>query len=452
MNILIIEDESALAAALVAACERLGHTATACYSGTRGLEELAGGKYALVILDIGLPDMSGLSVLEKIQQTPVLVITAHGNLPNAVAARKLGAAGYLVKPLDLEELQSTIRQILDVKAPAAPAIEDAGTLLIGVSPAMQRVFVAIAHASATDSPVLITGPTGTGKTLAARAVHANSSRAGRPFVTLHCAALPEQLLESELFGHEKNAFTGATAMRTGHVERAAGGTLFLDEIGDISPALQAKLLRVVEERVFTRVGGREDIRVDLRLITATNRNLAEDVKAGRFREDLFYRLHVLEIAMPALGQRKEDLQMLCNFFLGKLAPGRSLQLTGDAMQILSNYDWPGNVRELRNALEHAVAVCADRAILPQHLPEKLRAAASPAVDTASASLDRALERWIAAKVRAGATYKEIAGELESATLRHLMKQFEQKPSVLARVLKMNRATLLKKRRQMSQSR
>jgi DNA-binding NtrC family response regulator len=454
MNILIIEDEPALASALIAVCERLNHTGIACYSGARGLDELAGKKFALVILDIGLPDMSGLNVLEKIQQSseppPVLIITAHGNLPNAVAARKLGAAGYLVKPLDLEQLQASIQQLLEVKAPATPVVEDTGTLLIGASPVMQRVFVAIAHASVSDSPVLITGPTGTGKTLAARAVHANSARAGKPFVTLHCAALPEQLLESELFGHEKNAFTGAATMRTGHIERAAGGTLFLDEIGDISPAMQAKLLRVVEERVFTRVGGREDLRVDLRLITATNRNLADDVKAGRFREDLFYRLHVLEIAMPALSERKEDLPVLCSFFLGKLAPGRNLQLTGDAMQILKSYDWPGNVRELRNALEHAVAVCSDRAILPQHLPDKLRSLSSQPSDAARAALDRALERWITAKLRAGATYKEIASELESAALRHLMREFEHKPSVLARVLKMNRATLLKKRRQMSQ--
>lgn len=292
-SVLIIEDEAALATALSRVCQRLGWHAELRASGNAGLRALASGNFDLAILDIGLPDLSGLEVLEKARarapQLPVVIITAHGKLENAVAARKLGAAAYLVKPLDLREIERTLTQILaTASAPtsaAAPASSDAQ--LLGDSPAMQRVFLEIAHACTTDAPVLLSGPTGSGKTLAARSIHIHSARKNAPFVALHCGALQEQLLESELFGHERGAFTGAVSARPGHIERARGGTLFLDEIGDISPTVQAKLLRFVEERAFTRVGGREDIRVELRLITATNKNLRDEVRAARFREDLF---------------------------------------------------------------------------------------------------------------------------------------------------------------------
>ena len=316
--ILIIEDEHAVASALGAVCQRLSHEPRLCSSGRRGLDELARGEFALAILDIGLPDLSGLEVLKEIHQRapelPALIITAHGNLDNAVAAKKLGAAGYLVKPLDLREVQETIRQLASTAPAPAAAAQISPSLLIGAAPAMQRCFVEIAHACTSEAPVLISGPTGTGKTLAARVIHLNSPRSDAPFVTLHCSALPEHLLESELFGHEKGAFTGAVTSREGHLERACGGTLFLDEIADISLSTQAKLLRFVEEHTFTRLGGREDLRVDLRLVTATNRDLREEVRAGRFREDLYYRLHVLEIALPALCERPGDIPALANYF------------------------------------------------------------------------------------------------------------------------------------------
>ncbi len=213
-------------------------------------------------------------------------------------------------------------------------------LLGGASPEMQRVFMTIAQAATTDSPALITGPTGTGKTLAARVIHANSRRRDGPFVTLLCGSLPEQLLESELFGHEKNAFTGAGGMRSGHFERAVGGTLFLDEIGDIPPAVQAKLLRFVEEKTFNRVGGREDLQVDLRLIAATNRSLRDEVQAGRFREDLYYRLHVLEVELPPLIKRCEDIPALSAFFLSQISNGRELALGSNTSRLLAGYHWP----------------------------------------------------------------------------------------------------------------
>jgi DNA-binding NtrC family response regulator len=446
-SVLIIEDEAALATALSRVCQRLGWHAELRASGNAGLRALASGNFDLAILDIGLPDLSGLEVLEKARarapQLPVVIITAHGKLENAVAARKLGAAAYLVKPLDLREIERTLTQILaTAAAPAsadAPASSDAQ--LLGDSPAMQRVFLEIAHACTTDAPVLLSGPTGSGKTLAARSIHIHSARKNAPFVALHCGALQEQLLESELFGHERGAFTGAVSARPGHIERARGGTLFLDEIGDISPTVQAKLLRFVEERAFTRVGGREDIRVELRLITATNKNLRDEVRAARFREDLFYRLHVLEIGMPPLRERTADLAVLAANFLRTAA--RPLTLAPASLALLERHDWPGNLRELRNVLEYAAAVCTGPVILPAHLPRDIheRAASAPSHD---ARLATVLAEWLDARLLEKATYRDMHDAIESLVLRHLLKRFDGKPTLLARATKMNRVTLRKK--------
>jgi len=446
-SILIIEDEPALATALARVCQRLGWSAELRAGGRAGLDALGTGGFSLAILDIGLPDLSGLDVLEEVRKRaiaiPIIVITAHGKLENAIAARKLGAAAYLVKPLDLREVERTLGQVL--AAASAPgemqnaAASDAQ--LLGSSPAMQRVFLEIAHACTTDAPVLLLGPTGTGKTLAARTIHRHSARKDAPFITLHCGALQEQLLESELFGHERGAFTGAVAARAGHIERAAGGTLFLDEIGDISPTVQAKLLRFVEERAFTRVGGREDIRIELRLITATNKNLRDEMKAGRFREDLFYRLHVLEIEMPPLRERPADIPALAANFLR--TAGRPLALPPETLALLQRHDWPGNLRELRNILEYAAAVCTGTAVLPSHLPRELRerTAADPSPD---ARLVAALAEWLDARLAEKSTYRGMHDAIEALTLAHLLACFDGKPTVLARETKMNRVTLRKK--------
>jgi DNA-binding NtrC family response regulator len=446
-SILIIEDEHAVASALGTVCQRLGHEARLCASGRRGLDELARGDFALAILDIGLPDVSGLEILKEMRQRapalPALIITAHGNLDNAVAAKKLGAAGYLVKPLDLHEVQETIRQMVSSAAEATPPAQNSPSLLVGAAPAMQRCFIEISHACTSEAPVLITGPTGTGKTLAARIIHTNSPRSGAPFITLHCSALPEHLLESELFGHEKGSFTGALMAREGHLERARGGTLFLDEIADISPAIQAKLLRFVEERTFTRVGGREDLRVDLRLITATNKDLREEVRADRFREDLYYRLRVLEITIPALRDRPGDIPALAAYFLGAIGGAHSRRLTPESIQLLSRHAWPGNVRELRNVLEHAVAVSNGGLILPQHFPREIRETVGAPPEPAD-TMEVVLGAWLERQLAAGATYREMHDTLESLALKHLLAHFDGKPTVLARETRMNRVTLRKK--------
>jgi DNA-binding NtrC family response regulator len=445
--ILLIEDEHAVASALAGVCQRLGCTVKLAASAQRGLEEMARGRFALTILDIGLPDRSGIEVLAQCREhapaMPVLIVTAHGNLENAVAAKKLGAAAYLVKPLDLHEVQDTVRQLLAREVQPAAAPRETPSPLVGAAPAMQRCFVEIAHACASEAPVLLSGPTGTGKTLAARVIHTHSARRAAPFVTLHCSSMPEHLLESELFGHERGAFTGAVGAREGHLERARGGTLFLDEIADISLATQAKLLRFVEERTFTRVGGREDLRVDLRLVTATNKDLRAEVSAGRFREDLYYRLHVLEIRLPALRERLGDVPALAGFFLGALAPERALSLSPAVLALFARHDWPGNVRELRNALEHAVAVGGGPTILPQHLPREWREHTDSA-PAAPRALEASLEAWVDAQVRAGASYDGLHAALEAMVLRQLLARFDGKPTVLAREMRMNRVTLRKK--------
>lgn len=451
-RILIIEDEHALASALASIARRVGAEPITCGSAGQGFSAWKEHAFAAVILDIGLPDVNGLEVLARFRaeqpELPVVLITAHGNLPNALSAKKLGAAAFLLKPLDLTEVQETLRQVLMI--PGVPLETPAGPpdLLVGSAPALQRSFAEIAHACTSDAPVLLSGPTGTGKTLTARVIHEQSARGEGPFVALHCTALPEALLESELFGYDKGAFTGALASKLGHIERAQDGTLFLDEIADISPAIQAKLLRFVEERVFVRVGGREEIHVNCRLITATNKSLLNEVRAGRFREDLYYRLHVLEIALPGLAERKSDIPQLADHFLRLLAPERPLRLAPESLEVLQRHHWPGNLRELRNALEHAVAVVGGVAVLPQHLPKAVREASEEGTNAAALSLQEALALWLDRQLEAQATYREMHDELESMALRHLLARFDRKPTALARATKMNRVTLRKKLHQM----
>jgi DNA-binding NtrC family response regulator len=449
-TVLIVEDDAGLASAMEEACDRAGLRAVLCSAGRLVPAKLAAEPCDAVVLDLGLPDLGGLRVLEDLRRDwpdlPVVIVTAHGTLENAMEARRLGIEAFLVKPVDLTAFAATLKELTGPARAVAPAAAPATSMLVGSSPPMQRAMVRLAQACASDAPVLIAGPSGSGKTLAARVIHANSARAAGPFVTISCGALPESLLESELFGHERGAFTGAITARAGHVERSAGGTLLLDEVGDISPAVQARLLRLIDERVYTRVGGRADLRLDARIVAATHKDLAAEVRAGRFREDLLFRLRVIDVEMPSLRDRIEDLPLLCAFLLAGIAPGRDLRLAEEARRALERHDWPGNVRELRNALERAAASAPGQIILSQHLPAAVTGMERRGHE--ASALRAAVRDWVRAQLERGADYESLLGGLEKTLLDELLPRYGNRPSVLARELRVHRATLLGKRRRL----
>ena len=356
-----------------------GYKVDAAESATRARELISRGSYDLVISDISMPDGSGVDVLRTARETQpdciVILITAYASTESAIEALKLGAYDYIIKPFDVEELRIVLKNALEKRQ-----LEQENTLLkrelketsrfddlVGESPAMEQVKALLDRVAPTNSTVLIWGESGTGKELAARAIHRRSPRRTKQFVSINCGALPDELLESELFGHVKGSFTGAVATKKGLFEVADGGTIFLDEIGDTSPAMQVKLLRVLQERQIRRVGGTEQLEVDVRIITATNQDLESMVREKRFREDLYYRINVIAIKMPPLREKREDLAALANHFLGKynkIMGKRIREIAPDAMRQLMEYSWPGNVRELENVIERAVALEGSDRILP----------------------------------------------------------------------------------------
>jgi two-component system response regulator HydG len=390
---LIIEDNETMREGMTEVVAGLGHEAVAASSGAQGLERFREKKPDFVITDLKMSGLDGLEVLRRCRaldpDVPVLVITAFGTIEVAVEAMKEGAFDFLTKPFSPDVLRLKVERGLEARRARARVerlareneilrgeVEAGLGEIIGASPAVRKVFEILDKVAPSDSSVLVTGESGTGKELVARALHRRSRRASGPFVKVNCGALTETLLESELFGHEKGAFTGAIRRKLGRFELADGGTLFLDEVGDVSPGLQTKLLRVLQEREFERVGGEETLRVDVRVIAATNKDLREEVAAGRFRQDLYWRLHVIPIHLPPLRERLEDIPLLAAHFLEKLRPRtrhRVREIEPDAMARLRSYRWPGNIRELENVLEQALVFASGEVLRAEDLPERLGA-------------------------------------------------------------------------------
>jgi two-component system nitrogen regulation response regulator NtrX len=362
-SILIVDDEEAVRTSLRSILEDEGYEIVETASGAEALKIYGTDPPDLMILDIWMPEMDGLETLRRVKEfaptAQVMMMSGHGSIETAVRAIKLGAYDYIEKPLSLENVTLRVKHALEqyrleqenrtLRSKVQQKFE-----LVGQSPAMQRLRQLIETAGPTNSRVLIGGENGTGKELVARAIHMHSARADHPFVAVNCAAIPETLIESELFGHEKGSFTGATAMKRGQFEQADGGTLFLDEIGDMSLSTQAKVLRALQEQQFTRVGGTKLMKVDVRVLAASNKDLEKEIKEGRFREDLYYRLNVVPIVVPPLRERREDIPALLRHFMKVHAEEQGLRIkevSPEAMDVLQQYDWPGNIRELRNLTE-----------------------------------------------------------------------------------------------------
>ena len=359
--ILVVDDDSQMRAALSEAIQRLGYSAVMCDSGAGAISKLSQSVYSLIVTDMKMPKMDGLTFLKEVRHRvgnlPVLVITGFGTVENAVESMKEGATDYLMKPFSFDTLSKTISSIMTRVVPEKDILTE--------NQEMRKIVQIAGNLAANDITVLITGESGTGKELLARHIHRLSKRKDKAFVAVNCAAIPENLLESELFGHEKGAFTGAVERKKGKIELADGGTILLDEIGEMPMMLQAKLLRVLQEREIDRVGGKEPVRVDVRVLATTNRDLANECAEGRFREDLYYRLNVFPLRVPPLRERLEDIHVLANRFVKLYSDTAGKQLQGctdDAIAFLKSMQWRGNVRELENVIQRAVFLCTGDAV------------------------------------------------------------------------------------------
>jgi two-component system response regulator HydG len=409
IRVLVVDDEASARSGLEKLLRQEGYAVESASDGVSALAVAADKPPDVVVTDLKMPRMDGMQLLTKLREqdaeVPVIVVTAFGDVASAVGAMRAGAADYLTKPVDFDALLLSIERVIerrDLRVEADTLRRqlreregDGLEGLIGASAAMQRVYRVARQVAGARATVLITGESGTGKGELARAIHVKSPRAKGPFVSLHCASLAESLLESELFGHEKGSFTGADKRRIGRFEQAQGGTLFLDEVGEIPAATQVKLLRVLQERTFERVGGNETISVDVRLMAATNRDLAAAVHEGRFREDLYYRLNVVHIEMPPLRVRDTDVLLLANHFLRRFAADNKRTIEGFSDQARAKivaHRWPGNVRELENAIERAVVLCEGPQIEEEHLPIDVAPVAKGAVRIPGATLAE-IERY-----------------------------------------------------------
>ncbi len=439
MKILVVDDEERFARLVAEDLKDAGHEVAALSSGSEAAKEVAAG-YDLVLTDLKMSPVDGIAVLEAARaaspDTDVVVMTAFGTVDTAVEAMRKGAADFITKPFSMEQLhlrlarigerQSLKRENLVLKQELSSG--DRFAEMVGTSSALNKVKDLVAKVAPSDTSVLILGESGVGKELVARLIHRQSRRQARPFVVVHAAALPETLLESELFGYERGAFTGAATRKPGRLELAEGGTLFLDEIGEISPAFQVKLLRFLQERTFVRLGGNQTIRVDTRVIAATNRDLTEQMREGRFREDLYYRLAVFPVQVPPLRERKTDVPHLARHILKRL--GCEREPSPEVLEVLSEYDWPGNIRELENVLERALILAASEEIGTRHiqLPEPVLVRTKPGEAGSAKSAGSLFEverRMLEDALRKAGGNKSKAAKLLGITRRMLYTKLEK---------------------------
>jgi two-component system, NtrC family, response regulator PilR len=440
-KILVVDDEKSMCDFLEIMLHKEGYEVTSTTSGENALELLDNNLFSMVLTDVKMPVVDGFEVLRKTKEvspdTVVIMITAYGSPEGAVTAIKEGAYDYITKPFRVEEVKLTIKKSLErsnlikENIRLRQAVEDRYKFwnLIGKSPKMQRVYELVEKVSQTKANVLITGESGTGKELVAKAVHFNSARKDRAFVTLNCGAIPENLLESELFGHMKGSFTGAIANKRGLLEMAESGTLFMDEVGELPLALQVKLLRVIQEREFKRVGGTEDIKVDVRIISASNQDLQQKVAQGGFREDLFYRLNVIQIKIPPLRERKEDIPLLVNHFVRKYSAETGKEIEGvspEALELLLGYSFPGNVRELENIIERSITLETSSMIADRHIRSYLNER------MISKSMPPSLEI-----PEEGIDLNKVVEDLEKAFILKALEQTEGVKKKAAEILGMN---------------
>lgn len=459
-TIVVADDEESVRWTLKKALEREGYEVLTAADGQRAVEAAEEAQADLVLMDIKMPTLDGLQALSRLREhrpeTVVIVMTAFGSLQAAVEAMKRGAYDYITKPFDFEELTLLVRRALEVRMLTQElhrlkaALKGRPTFdeIVGESQAMQEVFKLVGQVADSDATVLIQGESGTGKELIAKAIHKNSPRSSRPFVTVNCAAIPKDLLESELFGHERGAFTGAVTSRRGKFELADGGTIFLDEIGEMDPALQTKILRVLEERRFERLGGEAPISVDVRILAATHRDLGNLVRRGGFREDLFYRLNVVAIQLPPLRERREDIPLLVTHFLRLYATGEPKEVSPEALKCLMSHPWPGNVRELENVIKRACLLARTRLILPEHLPETIQGPAPP--PGGEVSPPGGLGREVRAELKRigadqdGQLYEHILALVERPLIQAVLERAGGNQLKAAELLGINRNTLRKR--------
>jgi DNA-binding NtrC family response regulator len=447
-KILVVDDEESIVWIFRKVVEPMGHAFLAAATAEKGIELARAEQPELVFMDVKLPGMDGLTALAEIRRVAprakYVVVTAHGTLDTAVKAVKLGAAEYLTKPVDLDHVRTLIQTAL-----AGPAVNrevqalrrrEAQAGIVGRSAAMQEVFKQVAAVASSEANVLLVGESGTGKELVARAIHHNGGRSNGPFEAINCGSIPETLLESELYGHEKGAFTGAVRQKPGKFEVASGGTVFLDEIGEMAMTAQVKLLRFLEERAFARVGGTEPVAVDIRIVAATNQNLEERVREGRFREDLYFRLNVVKIEIPPLRDRREDIPLLVAYYLDQ---ARGAGVSDEALEVLRAHTWPGNVRELRNAIERGCVLAHGGPIRPDHLPETVRSP-RPLGETDIDARVRELVERLAQQGAPGDLYRQVEARWEKALLRRVLETTGGNQVKASELLGINRMTLRKK--------